>query len=213
MEGDAAGVWLGGDVPSVLHGVGRGGRIRTDVEGDAQVLRPQEAARLDVELARRRDHQGAKRGAHTGPNPTERAKSGRKRHLVTDARGVPNGLTISAANVPDLRLALSTIDSIGTVAPRRRFRPTHCCMDKGYDDRAIRIGFQLRNIHAHIRRRGEPPLLGSYKGKARRWVVERTNSWHNRFRALLVSWERKDDHYEALCHLANAIIAYRIAIS
>jgi transposase len=168
---------------------------------------------LDVELARRRDHQGAKRGAHTGPNPTDRAKSGRKRHLVTDARGVPIGLTISAANVPDLRHALSTIDSIRTVAPRRRFRPTHCCMDKGYDDRALRIAFQLRNIQAHIRRRGEPPLLGAYKGKARRWVVERTNGWHNRFRALLVSWERKAVHYEALCHLANAIIAYRVAIS
>lgn len=166
-----------------------------------------------MELAGRGDRQSAKRGAHTGPNPTDRAKSGRKRHLVTDARGVPLGLSISAANVPDLRHALSTIDSIRTVAPGRRYRPTHCCMDKGYDDRALRIGFQLRNITAHIRRRGEPPLLGPAKGKARRWVVERTNGWHNRFRALLVSWERKADHYEALCHLANALIAYRVALS
>ena len=86
-------------------------------------------------------------------------------------------------------------------------------MDKGYDDRALRIGFDLRNIEAHIRRRGEPALVGRYKGKARRWVVGRTNGWHNRFRALLVSWERKADHYVGLCHLANALIAYRTAFS
>ncbi len=108
-------------------------------------------------------------------------------------------------------MALRTIDSVKAVAPSNRFRPAHCCMDKGNDDHALRVGFKLRGIKAHIRRRGEAPLLGRYKGKARRWVVERTNGWHNRFRALLVSWERKSEHYAALCHLANAIIAFRTA--
>ncbi|MGQ2825001.1 IS5/IS1182 family transposase, partial [Leptospira kirschneri] len=37
-----------------------------------------------------------------------------------------------------------------------------------------------------------------YKGKPRRWVVERTNSWHNnRFRAILIRWERKSENYLA----------------
>ncbi|EMY15739.1 transposase DDE domain protein [Leptospira weilii str. Ecochallenge] len=48
-----------------------------------------------------------------------------------------------------------------------------------------------RNIRPHIRKKGEKPLIGKYKGKPRRWVVERTNSWHNRFRAILIRWERK----------------------
>jgi hypothetical protein len=43
-------------------------------------------------------------------------------------------------------------------------------------------------------------------------VVERTNSWHNRFRALLIRWERKADHYLALCELACGLIAYRQAV-
>ncbi|EKP15462.1 transposase DDE domain protein [Leptospira borgpetersenii str. Noumea 25] len=34
----------------------------------------------------------------------------------------------------------------------------------------------------------ENPLIGKYGGK--RWVVERTNSWHNRFRAILIRWKR-----------------------
>jgi len=37
-------------------------------------------------------------------------------------------------------------------------------------------------------------------------VVERTNSWHNKFRGLRIRWERKAEHYGALVHLANAIM-------
>ncbi|EMM98325.1 transposase DDE domain protein [Leptospira noguchii str. 2007001578] len=32
-------------------------------------------------------------------------------------------------------------------------------------------------------------MIGKYNGKPRRWVVERTNSWHNRFRAILIRWK------------------------
>jgi len=110
-------------------------------------------------------------------------------------------------------MAMLTVDSIKRTAPGSRFRPTHCCMDKGYDDRALRLGLKLRNIQAHVRRRGQDPLVGRYKGKPRRWVVERTNGWHNRFRALLISWERKSELYVGLCQLANALIAFRTAIS
>ena len=167
---------------------------------------------MGLDVSRCRAREGAKRGEHTGRNPTDRGKLGRKRHVLTDGRGVPLALTISAANVPDLRMALRTIDSIKQVAPTRRYRPANCCLDKGYDDRALRVALSLRRIKHHVRRRGEQPLVGKFKGKARRWVVERTNSWHNRFRALLISWERRAENYAALCHLANAIIAYRTAL-
>lgn len=48
-------------------------------------------------------------------------------------------------------------------------------------------------------------------GLTRRWVVERTNSWHNNFRALKIRWERKALHYGALIHLASALVAFRAA--
>ncbi|EKO62237.1 transposase DDE domain protein [Leptospira kirschneri str. H2] len=47
-----------------------------------------------------------------------------------------------------------------------------------------------------------------YKGKPRRWVVERTNSWHNRFRAILIRWERKSENYLASLYLASTIIVF-----
>jgi hypothetical protein len=89
----------------------------------------------------------------------------------------------------------------------RRFR--HLCLDKGYDyaDAAVR----KRRIIPHIRRRGESPRLGCVRGKPRRWVVERTNSWHNRIRGLLVRWERKAENYLAMLHLACGLIAFQQA--
>ena len=45
--------------------------------------------------------------------------------------------------------------------------------------------------------------------KARRWVVERTHSWINRFRGLLIRWCKKGRNYLAMLHLACALITYR----
>jgi putative transposase len=47
--------------------------------------------------------------------------------------------------------------------------------------------------------------------RARRWVVERTHSWLNRFRRILVRWEKKAENYIALLHFACALIALRAA--
>ncbi len=53
---------------------------------------------------------------------------------------------------------------------------------------------------------------GSRSRPARRWVVERTGSWHNRFRKLLVRWEKKAQNYLALVHLACCFIVYRLIV-
>jgi len=44
---------------------------------------------------------------------------------------------------------------------------------------------------------------------AKRWVVERTLSWLNRYRRLLIRWEKKSENYLAFLHLACALITYR----
>ena len=154
-----------------------------------------------------------KGGDDTGPNPTDRAKSGTKRHILTDERGVPLCVTVSGANVPDMKMAMATLDGVADYVPGPRFRPANICLDKGYDYKIVDEGIKQRRINGHTRRRGEPPLIGCVKGKPRRWVVERTNSWHNRFRALLIRWERYSSHYLALCLLASSLIALRIALA
>jgi putative transposase len=131
-------------------------------------------------------------GSKTGKNPTDRAKSGSKRHLLVDRRGVPLALTVSAANIPDYQCAEATLLHL---VIRRSWRDRagnlvvcHFCADKGYDyDEVHRVAQRLGyRVHiAHRRRRGEPvpPPVTGRRHPARRWVVERTNSWHNRFRA------------------------------
>ena len=49
--------------------------------------------------------------------------------------------------------------------------------------------------------------------EARRWVVERTHSWFNRFRKLLVSFEKTEASYTGLLTLAAALITWRKTIS
>jgi transposase len=47
--------------------------------------------------------------------------------------------------------------------------------------------------------------------KPRRWVVERVHSWINRFRRLLIRWEKKPENYEAMLQFACGIIAWEQA--
>jgi transposase len=65
----------------------------------------------------------------------------------------------------------------------------------------------------HIRRRGEQSVIkidgGNHHHAKRRWVVERTNSWHNRLRKLLVRYEKKLENYFALVCLGCCILIYR----
>jgi putative transposase len=64
---------------------------------------------------------------------------------------------------------------------------------------------------APIRARGEEAqaLKPEAGFKARRWVVERTHSWMNRFRRVLIRWDKKVRNYLGFLHLACAYITYR----
>ena len=66
---------------------------------------------------------------------------------------------------------------------------------------------------AHIRSRGEEAkALKQEAGfRARRWVVERTHSWLNRYRAILIRWSKKDENHLALLQLASGLIAFKKA--
>ncbi len=87
------------------------------------------------------------------------------------------------------------------------------CLDKGYASTAVRAILDEFYFTAHIRARGEEAkeLAQEAGKKARRWVVERSQSWLNRFRRLLVRWEKKAEHYLAFLHFACALVAFRAA--
>lgn len=153
-------------------------------------------------------------GEDTGPNPTDRAKSGVKRSLLTEGHGVPIGLAVDGANRHDMKLVRDTIESIVMERPEPTDKnPQGMCLDKGYDYQEVRDTLAEFGFTAHIRSRGEEAKeLKREAGKrARRWVVERAHSWLNRFRRILIRWEKKPENYIAFLHFACALIAFRAA--
>lgn len=107
-----------------------------------------------------------------------------------------------------------TFDSIPIRRPKPTARnPQGMCMDKGYDYAEPRALVAEFGFTEHIRSRtDEAQAIKKRAGvKARRWVVERTHSWMNRFRRILVRWEKRADTYIAMLHLACGIITWRAA--
>ena len=151
-------------------------------------------------------------GGETGRNPTDRGKRGTKRSLLTDGSGVPLGLVVAGANRNDFKLARATLESIPVDRPAPTpADPQGLCLDKGYDYREVRELLEEFGYTAHIRARGEEAqaLKREAGYKARRWVVERTHSWMNRFRRILIRWEKKPANYLALLHFVCAFLTYR----
>jgi len=127
---------------------------------------------------------------------------------------VPIGLVVEGANRNDFKLLRETIQSIVPERPGPTAeQPQGMCLDKGYDYTEVREILREFAFTAHIRARSEEAHAIKREAgfKARRWVVERTHSWMNRFRAILVRWEKKARNYLALLHLACAYITFKQA--
>jgi putative transposase len=155
-------------------------------------------------------------GAATGPTPTDRAKCGTKRHLLSDGNGAPLGLHLTGAQRHDMK-GLAALLSTGLLVkrpkPKRRKRQ-HLCLDKAYDYAEIDQLVASLGYTAHIKRRGEEdqPGIGEPIYPPRRWKVERTISWINNMRKLRTRWEKKAENYQALVMLASALIVYRLIV-
>jgi transposase len=144
----------------------------------------------------------------------DRGKRGAKRSLLTDGVGIPRGLAIDGANRPDFELAEGTLESIPIARPEPTDEaPQHLCLDKGYDYDEVHGLAHDFAYTAHIKARGEEAqeLKREAGSKARRWVVERTHSWLNRFRRILVRWEKSWESALGFLHLACATLTFRAA--
>lgn len=126
---------------------------------------------------------------------------------------MPIGLTVSGANTHDKRLVAETFENMPLAPPATDEVEQNVCMDKGYDYEDIQELLEELGYVPHIVARGEERELKkkSPKYRARRWVCERTHSWLNRFRRILIRWEKKVENYEAMLHLACAYICYAAA--
>jgi len=145
----------------------------------------------------------------TDPNPTDRGKSGTQRSGLTDGNGIPLAIVLEGANRHDMKLMEATLAAQRLIPSDNLSRNLR--LDKGYDYDKTHALVQAWGYVGHIPPRDEAQCIihDIPNDRARRWVVERTHSWMNRFRRLLIRWEKDEENYLGMLHLACAGIVIR----
>ena len=123
-------------------------------------------------------------GEKAGRSPVDRGKGGIKRSMVVDARGIPLGSVIAPANRHDLPLLDATLDALAPLGELPDRASVH--LDRAYDSVTTHRTLAARCLAGEISEKGKPAPLKAGK----RWVVERTNSWHNAHKKLVWCTER-----------------------
>ncbi len=186
-----------------------GWRLGHDPPRLARSPRRNRPDRLGAGLAGCSECTRAKGGQKTGPNPTDRGKTGSKRHLIVDGRGTPLAIRHTAANRHETTMVEELVDAVPAIRwprGRPRRRPGKLRADKAYDSQANRTHLRKRGILSRIARRGRE---SSQRLGRHRWVVERTLAWLNRFRRLKVRYERRDDIHQAFLTIGCVLLTWR----
>lgn len=148
-------------------------------------------------------------GEDTGPNPTDRRKSGSKHHVLTDGQGIPLNATVTAANVNDVTQALNVLvnkPAVGGKPGPKRELPERLQGDAGYDSEPLRVVLRWLGITPVLRKRQAEH--GSGLGKLR-WYVERTIAWLHSFGRLRRRLDRLTELQDAFLQLACSLICLR----
>ena len=150
-----------------------------------------------------------------GPTQLIGGKNGSKRSVLVDERGTPLSIVASGANVHDVKLLEPTLDQTVIKRPPVQNPPVeNLCVDAGYAGEPARKAIENRNYVPHVRPRGEEVAAKKRnpRSRARRWVVERTHSWLNRYRKIATRYEKTALSFEGLLQLACALIVFRRVI-
>jgi transposase InsO family protein len=142
-------------------------------------------------------------GERAGRNPVDRGKQGIKRSTIVDAKGIPLGAVAAPANRHDSPLLEQTLDTLEPLGRLPEQISVH--LDRGYDSRSTREKLKDRGLLAVISKKGTPAPLQATK----RWVVERTNSWHNAHKKLVWCTERRERVIDFWVAFSEVIIIVR----
>lgn len=139
-------------------------------------------------------------GEKAGRSPVDRGKRGIKRSVAVDARGIPLGVVTAPANRHDSPLLAQTLDAaraLGLLPEGASIR-----LDRGYDSQATREKLRDRGLIGEISKKGRPAPVAA----TGRWIVERTNSWHNAHKKLVWCTQRSGRVIDFWVAFSNAVI-------
>jgi len=142
-------------------------------------------------------------GEKAGRSPVDRGKRGIKRSVAVDARGIPLGVVTAPANRHDSPLLAETLDAaraLGLLPEGASIR-----LDRGYDSEATREKLRVRGLIPEVSEKGRPAPVAA----TGRWIVERTNSWHNAHKKLVWCTERRARVVDFWVAFSNVVIIAR----
>lgn len=139
-------------------------------------------------------------GQKAGKSPVDRGKQGIKRSVAVDAEGIPLGVTAAPANRHDSPLLSETLHTVGELPEQASIH-----LDRAYDSEVTRELLESRCLTGAISEKGKPAPLQA----GLRWVVERTNSWHNAHKKLVWCTERRGRVVDFWIAFSNVVIVVR----
>jgi transposase len=143
-------------------------------------------------------------GEKAGKSPVDRGKQGIKRSSVVDGEGIPLGGVTAPANRHDSPLLAPTLEhACASVGRLPEGASVH--LDRGYDSELTRERLEELRLLSEISQKGKPAPLGATK----RWVVERTSSWHNAHKKLVWCTERRGRVVDFWVAFSDVIIIVR----
>ena len=132
--------------------------------------------------------------------------------MLTEGDGGPLAVVSAPANRHDSLLLQDGLERVAAEPPcPLRELDQHLCLDKAFDGAPSDATARVFGYEPHVRRIGEEKhdRRGRKTKKARRRVAERTISWLNRCRGILIRYEKKAENYLGVVQLACALLWYR----
>lgn len=142
-----------------------------------------------------------------GKSPVNRGKNGSKRSIISDKNGVVIGYALGAGNVHDSKLFEETLLSI-PLNIRSYFDLAEMHLDAAYDSQEIKTILFNARYFASINRNKRRSNSSQPACIAKRHFVEASHSWANRFKRLVIRFEKMAKLYSAFANFAFALIAF-----
>jgi len=135
--------------------------------------------------------------------------------VLADGAGTALGVHLEKASPSEVKLVEATLNNVQVkTGKRRRGKPKRLIGDRGYDSNQVRALLVKRGIEPMIPARSNNTVATHQDGRRmrrykRRWIIERSNSWLQTFRRLVVRYERSAKIFAAFVHMACALITLK----
>ena len=168
-------------------------RERTRVEAGREPT--PSAACIDSQSVKTTEMGGPERGYDGG-----KKINGRKRHLLVDTLGLLLAIIITSAGLDD---GVAAPILLGHVTPQDFPRLSTIFADQKYHNHALDAWMAEHRAGWHIEVKMRPAGTKGFTPLEKRWVIERTNAWHGRYRRNSKDYERSTESSTAMIQISN----------